>query len=343
LRQETNLLRCACLAIARRALSAATTVLQSLRQHAEDLGVPLKSTLLLAPLPEETKLRLSKWLQEGRAGEMNYLAKGEPVMGDLKKWKPWAKSVALFAFSYHRPSDGFRDGGTVARYALGKDYHNVIGRKLEKLGKRLRSEGIIQRFRAVTDAAPVMEREWAIRGQMGWRGKNTLLLDPDHGPWVLLAELLLDVEVDDWSAPTSRTATCGTCTACLDACPTDAFTAPYELDPRRCISYLTIESKKEIPEEFHKAIGDRLFGCDVCLDVCPFGKDSPDMSSEWGSLEAWQDYSLPDLLAMEDEAFQKAFQGNPLRRAGLAGIQRNAKIVLENRRKSFGSQDPSSD
>ena len=304
--------------------------MHNLKAHAAELGLQLRGVLPIKPLPIETRQRLDAWFAEGRAGEMEYLERGRPVMDDLRAWKPWAKSVALFAFPYHRPAGGFRGGGQVARYALGRDYHNVIGRKLEKLGKRLRAGNEVQRFRAVTDAAPVLEREWAIRGQIGWRGKNTLLLDPDHGPWVLLGELLVDKEFAEWSAPLSRTATCGSCTACLDACPTDAFTAPFELDPRKCISYLTIETQGPIPEELRPGMGDHVFGCDVCLEVCPFGHESPDHADDWGEIAALEEFELTAFLEMDEVTFNQTFTASPIRRAGWEGFLRNVCVVLGN-------------
>ena len=266
--------------------------------------------LRATPLPEEVGVRLDAWLEEGRAGEMEYLGRGRPVMTDLRSWKPWVCSAALFRMEYPRAGGGFRGGGKVARYALGRDYHHVFGRRLERLGRRLRARGHLQHFRAVTDAAPVLEREWALCGGLGFRGKNTLLLDPEVGPWQLLGELLVDAEWEE-SVPPKPSVSCAGCTRCLEACPTDAFPTPYSLDPRRCISYLTIEHSGPLPRELRPLLGEWVFGCDVCMEACPFGSDQPDRAEEWGRLEALDLWTLEDVLACSEAEFHTAFEGSP--------------------------------
>jgi epoxyqueuosine reductase len=261
---------------------------------------------------------------------MGYLERGQPSFADLRDWKPWVRGALLFALPYARAAGGFRGGGRVARYALGRDYHHVLGRRLQKLGRALRARGICSRYRAVVDAAPVLEREWAIRGAVGFRGKNTLLLHPRHGPWVLLGELLLDADMPAWAPPPDRTADCGSCTRCLDACPTRAFDAAYLLDPRRCISYLTIEARGPIPPALRPALGDWVFGCDVCLEVCPFGAHAGDFASSWSLHPALTQLRLEDLPTLTPEVFNRLFTGSPLRRAGSEGMARNAVVVLGN-------------
>ncbi len=297
---------------------------------AAEAGLNLRGSLPAAPLEAEIGLRVRDWLEEGRAGEMAYLRKLPAAGLDLRQWKPWARGALLFALPYHRPGGGFRGGGRVARYALGRDYHHVLGRRLQKLGRRLRVEGRARRVRAVVDAAPVLEREWAVRGGLGFRGKNTLLLHPQHGPWVLLGELLLDLELPAWAPPPARQASCGSCTRCLDACPTAAFDAAYLLDPRRCLSYLTIEAKGAIPHALRPLAGDWVFGCDVCLEVCPFGAREEDHAGEWGLHPGISEHSLPDLLTLPEPVFHRVFTGSPLRRAGWEGLLRNAAVALGN-------------
>jgi epoxyqueuosine reductase len=258
------------------------------------------------------------------------LLAGGLAVGCVTRWKPWGKGVALFALPYRRAGGGFRDGGRVARYALGGDYHNRIGRLLQKLGRRLRAAGSARAFRAVVDAAPVLEREWAMRGGLGWRGKNTLLIHPRFGPWVMLGELLSDMELPAWSPTPARAASCGSCTRCLDACPTAAFTAEYELDPRRCISYLTIEAQGAIPTELRKDVGDWVFGCDICSEACPFGAKEDDRGDDWGLLPVFEELRLEDLLTLSQQAFHELFTGSPLRRAGWTGLLRNACVALGN-------------
>lgn len=298
-------------------------------------GLTLRATLPALPLDDEVNERVAEWFGESRAGEMGYLERGKPSFGDLRAWKPWARGALLFAMPYARPAGGFRGGGRVARYALGRDYHHVLGRRLEKLGRALKAQGFLSRFRAVVDAAPVLEREWAIRGAIGFRGKNTLLLHPRYGPWVLLGELLVDVEMLPWAPPAERAGHCGSCTRCLDACPTQAFDGPFLLDPRRCISYLTIESRQAIPPPLRAAMGDWVFGCDVCLEVCPFGTHAGDHGDDWGLHPALAELSLEDLPTLSPEVFNKLFTGSPLRRAGAEGLARNAAIVLGNLRRGL--------
>ena len=307
--------------------------IEALARTAAACGLELRATLPAEPLAAEVLERLDAWLQEGRAGEMSYLAKGREQMADLRAWKPWTRSAALFALPYARATGGFRGGGRVARYALGKDYHHVLGRRLQKLGRRLREEGTAQAFRATVDAAPVLEREWALRAGVGFRGKNTLVLDPRHGPWVLLGELLVDADWPAWAPPPARQASCGSCTRCLDACPTQAFPAPWSLDPRRCLSYLTIEAAGPVPRELRAAMGEWVFGCDVCLEVCPFGHHTGDHGDAWGLHPALAALSLEQLLAVPEQVFHKLFTGSPLRRAGWAGLLRNACVVLGNLRR----------
>lgn len=304
--------------------------LQTLHELALEVGLELQGTLPTQSLDPEVMQRLKQWLAEGRAGEMDYLHKVEEVGANLEHWKPWARGAALFVLPYHREAGTFRGGGRVARYALGRDYHNVLGKRLERLGKRLRAAGLAKSFRATVDAAPVLEREWAIRAGLGWRGKNTLLLHPVHGPWVLLGELVLDFEVPAWAPTPAREATCGSCTRCLDACPTNAFTAAYELDPRKCISYLTIETKGEIPIEWRQRMGEWVFGCDVCQEVCPFGSAEPNRAADWPQLDAFAQLSLEELLLLSEQSFHKLFTGSPLRRPGWAAILRNVCVVLGN-------------
>ena len=267
---------------------------------------------------------------------MDYLLRARAVLGDPQHWKPWCRTLLLFALPYPRAAGSFRGGGRVARYALGRDYHHVLGRRLEKLGRRLRESGAIRRFRAVTDAAPLLEREWALRGALGFRGKNTLVLDPAYGAWQLFGELLVDADWPAWSVEASFPS-CGSCTRCLDACPTDAFPEPYQLDPRRCISYLTIEHRGPMPMELRAAVGDWVFGCDVCMEVCPFGDAAHDHARDWGTTAALARWSLEELLACRRGEFEAAFRGTPLRRPGWAGLLRNAAVALGNLRRGAGA------
>jgi epoxyqueuosine reductase len=311
-------------------MSSDSQTLALLHQAAQEVGLEVRATEAVEVLPSEVRTRVRQWMADGRAGQMDYLSGVTPLLEDPRAWKSWAQSMVLVALPYAREAGSFRGGGRVARYALGRDYHNLIGKRLERLGKRLRAAGVVHQFRACTDAAPVLEREWALRGRVGWRGKNTLVLDPEFGPWVLLGELLVDVPLPRYRKTARRWATCGTCTRCLDICPTGALDAAWSMDARLCLSYLTIELRESIPRELRPALGEWVFGCDLCLEVCPFGDHAGDHGEEWGNHPALAELSLEDLLRLSEAQFEKQFVGSPLRRPGRAGLTRNACVVLGN-------------
>ncbi len=305
------------------------TQLAPIAEHAAELGLQFQGCVRLGSIDENTAHRLGEWLDAGRAGEMGYLERRKDELINPQKWKSWGRSILLFAAPYFRPSGGFKGGGRVARYALGRDYHNVLSKRLERLGKRLRSKKIVERYRGLSDAAPLLEREWALQGGLGFRGKNTLVLSPSLGSWQFLAELIVDQELPEWRLKDSLPS-CGTCTSCLDACPTKAFDGEWLLDPRKCISYLTIETKGTIPRQLRRGIGDWVFGCDVCQEVCPFGSEQVDFSNQWGSLPVFEEWTLEDLLLCSKTEFKNKFTGSPVRRPGWATMQRNACIALGN-------------
>ena len=311
--------------------NSSPTSIELVQKLAAEVGLELSASIPIQTLPEKTMERFENWLNNGYHGEMNYLNRAYELGQDLRKWKSWAKSLLIFAVPYQRKPGGFLGGGRVASYALGSDYHNVLGRKLKRLGKRLRRHNICDQARPTVDAAPVLEREWAYLGKVGWRGKNTLLIHPDHGPMVLLCELLIDKELPEWSARTELKTTCGTCEMCINECPTSAFISPAELDARRCISYFTIENTKEpIPVEFRKKMKDWVFGCDDCSTICPFGSKNTAYEHRWDTHPAFKTTRLAQLLTINEQDFHKLFTGSPLRRAGWEGLLRNACIALGN-------------
>ncbi|MCH2100338.1 MAG: tRNA epoxyqueuosine(34) reductase QueG [Planctomycetes bacterium] len=311
-------------------MTSENQTLATLHEAAAEVGLVVRATQKVGALPNTTRTRLRQWALDGRAGEMDYLVSNTPLLEDPRAWKSWAKSMVIVALPYAREAGSFRGGGRVARYAMGRDYHNLIGKRLIRLGKRLRTAGLADDFRACTDAAPIAEREWAIESRVGWRGKNTLVLDPEYGPWVLLGELLVDQYLPEYRAPKSRWASCGTCTRCLEVCPTGALDSAWSIAARLCLSYLTIELNGAIPTELRSAMGEWVFGCDLCLEVCPFGDQAGDHSEEWGRLEAFDQLRLEDLLSLDEASFLQYFQGSPIRRPGRAGLARNACVVLGN-------------
>ncbi len=211
------------------------------------------------------------WLSEGAHGEMQYMARGEEKRRDPQKILPGAKSIIVLALNYftetekRKPEGGKR--GRIARYAWGDDYHDVIEMKLEKIDNFLHELGGEQK--CYVDTGPVLERDYAAAAGIGWHGKSTMLIDEKLGTWFFLAEILTTLALPADKPARDR---CGTCERCIKACPTGAITAPHKLDARRCISYLTIESKSSIPLEFRPLIGDRIFGCDDCLEACPWNR-----------------------------------------------------------------------
>jgi epoxyqueuosine reductase len=277
-------------------------------------------------------------------GEMSFLARNVGVRArlDTQGVLRGAKSVVCVARRYQRPpADEANDPTSargIARYARGRDYHGFLRRRIRRLAAFLRSLGSTEhpvRARPLCDDEPVLERAWAARAGLGFVGKNGMLIVPGSGSMVILGEVVTTLALEPSEPMTGR---CGTCTRCLDACPTNAFAAPFVLDPRKCISYLTIEHRSAIPVALRDAVGDHLFGCDDCQTVCPFNAGSGPRASLDGAdgdpfapLERWSRVRLEDLLRLDEDAWPAFAEGTPLKRAGRAGIARNAATVLGNR------------
>ncbi len=277
--------------------------------------------------------RFSQWLAAGYAGQMHYLPDRAEAAADPQFVLDGARSIVMLAMNY-RISDAQppQPGqGRVSRYAWGGDYHDLIRSRLTQLGDWLRDRCPTAQVRGVVDTAPLLEREFAQLAGLGWIGKNTLLLNKQLGSWFFLAALLTDVELQ-FDAP-HETDHCGTCRACLDACPTGAFVDAYVLDARRCISYLTIELREPIPEPLRERVGDWLFGCDVCQDVCPWNHRAP-LSQEvaFQPADGMNPIDLIALFDLDEAAFRARFRHSPLWRAKRRGLLRNAAIVLGNQR-----------
>jgi epoxyqueuosine reductase len=275
---------------------------------------------------------LDRWLDEGRHGEMEWMARNASRRKALREVMPEARSVMVVGLNYHREElekEYGASSGVVARYARARDYHRVIEKLLQKLAAVLKEEcGPEILTRHYVDTGPVLEREWARMAGLGWQGKSTVLISKNFGTWLLLGEILTSAEL----APDPPAAAhCGRCTRCMDVCPTQAITSEYRLDARKCISYLTIELKGSIPEEFRAAIGNRVFGCDDCLAVCPWNRFAQEAGSfrEYGRRDL-DPLDLPDILAMDEQAFEKKFAGTPIKRLGLSRLKRNAAVVLGN-------------
>jgi epoxyqueuosine reductase len=286
--------------------------------------------------------RYDAFVAAGMQGEMSWLAKyREPrarLDGDAVL--PGAKSVVCLARRYQRSRDQEAHdpevARTIARYARGRDYHKFLRKRVRRLATFVRSLGSPEspvHARPLCDDAPVLERAWAARAGLGFVGKNGLLIVPGVGSMVLLGEVVTTLVLQPDSPMTER---CGSCNRCLEACPTGAFAAPFVLDARRCISYLTIEHRSSIPADLRAAVGSHLFGCDDCQLVCPFNASAGlrasrvEKTDPFVPLERWSLVDLESLLVIEEGAWRELSEGSPLRRAGRTGLARNAAIVLGN-------------
>jgi epoxyqueuosine reductase len=267
------------------------------------------------------------WVASGMHADMSYLARGSDVRRNPALRLDDTRSVAVFSLrhAHQRPADPGGSTGHVARYAWGRDYHNLFGKRLVRLMKRLRAEGI--GCWGGVDTAPILERKWARLAGAGFTGKNCLTIVPANTSWMFLGTVFLNAHATP-DPPLVRDH-CGTCTRCLVACPTDAFTGPYTLDARRCISYWTIEARGLAPRPLRPGFGRWLFGCDVCQEVCPHNtRPPPPDSDDLLPRNAWLD--CVTLLNSPDDALIERFTGTPLRRPGGTGLKRNALIVLGN-------------
>jgi epoxyqueuosine reductase len=273
---------------------------------------------------------LRAWLAAGRHGQMQYLADRADERADVRVFFPPAKSVVCVAMNYHVPLEAAEAAtpGKIARYALGDDYHTHIKDRLKMLADWMRATWPGTQTKVGVDTVPVLERELAVRAGVGWQGKNTCVISPTIGSWMFLAEVLTSLELP---ADEPQTDHCGTCTRCLDACPTGAIVKPYEVDATRCISYLTIEHPGEVDPALANRSGDWMVGCDICQDVCPFNGRAPTATDPHlqprlpsGTLDA----RAVATWALED--YQAATRRSAMRRVKLPMLQRNARMVLEN-------------
>ena len=279
----------------------------------------------------EEGARLRAWLEAGRHGEMAWMERTAEVRNDPRHdgMLPSARSVVVLVAPYARdPSPVGPAPGRVARYARGRDYHNVLHKRLRKLVAHLRDLG--HEARAAVDSMPVLERAWAQRAGVGFVGKNCCLIVPGLGSHVFLACIVTSAELAPHAPMAER---CGSCTLCLDACPTRAFEGARELDARRCISYLTIEQRGAIPEPLREGVGDWAFGCDVCQDVCPFNRTAlppPELTEPFAPASRWVDHDAAAFVAIDEATFARVAEGSPIKRAGRDGMARNAAVVLGN-------------
>ncbi|AUX44057.1 4Fe-4S ferredoxin [Sorangium cellulosum] len=314
------------------------------REQAFALGFDVVGVARADEPIEVEHARYLEFIARGMHGEMGYLAQyaEERRRLDTSAILEGARSVVCVGRRYARPreSEG-RDAPlaqSIARYARGQDYHNHLKRRLRRLASFIRSLAPSVVARPLCDVEPVMERVWAARAGIGFVGKNGLLITPGQGSYQLLGEVVTTLQLTPDVPIAER---CGSCTRCLDACPTQAFTAPFVLDPRRCVAYLTIEQRSAPAEELRPGMGEHLFGCDVCQEVCPFNKTAApplERTEPFHPLARWEARDVDDLTSLDERAFDELALGTPLRRARRGGLARNAAVVAANRLAS-GARD----
>jgi len=305
-----------------------------IKNAARELGFEVTGVTAVRPL-EQDDIAFQEWCNLGFAADMSYMTRRPELNASPQALVPYSRSLITLAIDYYDDTPSGEHGnrfGRVARYAWGRDYHDVVGPRLRTLvGMIEKIAGREIRARCFVDAVPLLERAAAARAGLGFFGKNTNLLQPRKGSWFFLSEILLDLELpsDDQEVKIS----CGSCRRCIDACPTDAFPKPYVLDSGKCISYLTIENKGAIPFALREPMGDWIFGCDVCQDVCPFNRFSTD--TQWPELTAEAGVGprldLVDVLSISTDAeFRERFRGTALVRPKRRGLLRNAAVVAAN-------------
>lgn len=286
-----------------------------------------------ATFPQRILAQLSRWIQRGYHGSMAWMERTPEKRADPRHVLPGCRSIISVGVTYltdHRADE--RPGyGRIARYAWGKDYHKVLLRRLEQLEERVHAMAPDAQTRCYVDTGPIMEKAWAERAGLGWVGKHSNLVSADHGSWLLLGEILTTLDLD-YDEP--ATDLCGSCTLCIQACPTKAITEPYVVDATRCISYLTIELRGDataIPQDLQSGMGNKIFGCDDCLDVCPFNlRAEPTCEVAFQPSRITLSPDLHELSEMDESTFTTVFQHSPIRRAKLHGLRRNVAIAQHN-------------
>lgn len=318
-------------------MSAQTVISEVIKRAARELGFDLAG---IAPVQEFRELvYFPQWIAENRHGEMRYLESrdenGELKRSAISKAAPWARSVVVCALNYnsdepYSTENEVKSKGWISRYAWGqKDYHDVILPRLRELERRIQGEADHKvRFWSYVDTGPVVERVLAKYSGIGWVGKNTCIINQQLGSWLFLGVILTSLQLEaDLPAPDR----CGSCTRCLDACPTDAFIDAYKLDASKCISYLTIEKRGAIPESLREAMGRHVFGCDICQDVCPWNRKAPHTPlEEFRPRPGLVNPDLKELANLSEDEFRNTFRGSPVKRAKRTGIRRNAVIAIGN-------------
>ena len=298
---------------------------QLIKTEAKKLGF-LSCGISKAEFLEDEAPRLERWLKDGKHGKMAYMENHFDKRLDPRLLVPDAKSIISLLFNYYTPLDQLDGAPKISKYAYGKDYHHVIKDKLKQLFQIINNKIGEVSGRVFVDSAPVMEKSWAERSGLGWQGKNTNLISKKAGSFFFIAELIVDLELEYDTPVTDH---CGTCTACIDACPTEALT-PYNIDASKCISYLTIELKDQIPTAFKNKMDDWAFGCDVCQDVCPWNRFSKQHNEPLFSPNSEViNYTQKNWEEITQETFNIIFKNSAIKRTGFKGFKRNISFLKE--------------
>jgi len=308
-----------------------TALSAQIKEAAQRLGFELVGISPMRPAPHEQSF--AQWLREGLAGNLDYMQRTESLRRDPRELVPWAVSIISVAMNYYsgysRPVESSESRGWISRYAWGDDYHNLMKGKLEALLENIGQfhDGNIQ-GKAFVDSGPVLERDFAGIAGLGWIGKNTHLISPKKGSWFFLGELFVDLPLAYDRPIRDR---CGRCDLCLKACPTGAFVGPYVLDARRCISYLTIELKDWMPRSLRPLVGNHIFGCDICQEVCPYNvKALPTAEIAFQPRSGLHAPELIAFLSLSEAEFRQRFRASPILRAKRRGFLRNVAVALGN-------------
>lgn len=306
------------------------SITEKLRQKASELGFAAIGFSRAVTLRDEAE-RLKNWLANGYAADMAWMHREPERRSDPELIFPGVKTVISGAVNYFTPyeHDGDEHSGKISRYAWGDDYHDVVKDKFKLLFAWLTDELAGVNGKICVDTTPINDKAWAVRSGLGWIGKHSNVITRDHGSWVFLGELLIDIEVDRYDEPMDDH--CGSCTACLDACPTSAIIQPYVVDAAKCISYTTIEYRgEELSEEAAKGLDGWIYGCDVCQDVCPWNRfEKPTDSIHFQPRNNETSLSLERIADMEHDEYIERFRRSPMKRAKLAGLKRNAVALAK--------------
>jgi epoxyqueuosine reductase len=302
-------------------------------EKAKRIGFNLVGFAKAKELTEET-VNLKKWLELKYHGDMEYIERNFEKRKDVSRILADAKSVISLGMNYYMDEQysSQKDKGKarlsvgkVSRYAWGKDYHLIIWEKLNELENELKEIDPVFESKSYVDTGPFMDKAWAVRAGLGWLGKHTNVINKEIGSWFFIANIITNYEFKYSSVVTDH---CGSCTACIEACPTNAIVGEYVLDSTKCISYLTIENKKEIPDEFKGRFDNWIFGCDICQDVCPWNIKFSEVTQNFEFLPKNKEFNVSEIMNMNEVEFRERFSESPIKRAKLKGLKRNAEFII---------------